>query len=392
MKHINHRALPGMWTACGLIVGACAPGASGAPGNRVLDAIAALPNPTIPGAYDIHVRWHVEAGDTTAVENFSTRIDVVVNGQLIGVLKQSLGVDFGGLSCGTTGDCTVGKLCGYTLGSGIDAMYCVYDSLESTCGCSSGELSGTIPGVDLEPGDEVMAILAPLGDALPDPPEDNTKIEVMGAGALGWNRSLLGAEVVKDDAGTEVLRLKVAVTSVGYGDVSELDFDVVVQAGPTAIAKVGTVPIKVFPFDGCSLDCEPDGCPAPAYSSSAGHWESFCASNGFGLIPWYSQCHCMHIFILDFPFEDVDVLEPWDTGLTQWSDLFDQEYFFDPSVVIRPSLHTSGELITAHDAATMTNGIVLAGGPSCDGDLTGDGLVSSLDLNALLAKFGLACP
>lgn len=390
MSHLrtdSHRSIrrPFHTAVAGLCLIAAAP-TFGAQVNRVLDDIAAVPAQQ-PGTYDIHVQWHAEAAGLDQSENLSTSVVILVNGAEVGTLAESLGVKPGGAPCAGL-PCNTGVPCGFTQTDTVEPMSCAFDPQQG-CKCVSAPFCFTLPGIELTPGDQISAQLEPLGEALPDPPQDNQKTVQMGEGARGWNRALLDAQVIENEQDEQVLQLEIAFTSA-VEDINVLDFGVGIQVGGTTIGLAGEFTVEVFPLDGCSFDCEPDGCPTPQSDPGyGGYWETFCSNSGFGSFPWYQHCRCMNIYILVIEFDQVEFIEPG-YGFTDWEDIIDHGNLTPPTVVLLPSSGAPAELITADDTIVMKTGEPQPPA-SCPEDTNGDGVVNSIDLNAILAKFGLTC-
>lgn len=140
--------------------------------DRRIEGASLIPDPSAPGRFDVQVMWSAGVAGLASRAILQTDVVLLVNGEPVGFESGCLDwiVSNSGLPCSvncdepTCGDYSCG-------GSQANALCRPFDSPSGGyCACATDSLNAIIPGVSLQPGDEIMVLLRPAPGALPPLP------------------------------------------------------------------------------------------------------------------------------------------------------------------------------------------------------------------------------
>ncbi len=172
--------------------------------DRKIQGINILPARE-PGRFDLYIAYTVAAQPSSVPLDLSTDVLFLLNGSLLAAPTHEE-IEFFPyhppceFSQGCGGSCGDANLNGANFG-----LICFEDcpghfdpNLPIDCDCGAW-ITADLPGVELQPGDEIMVILDPAPGALPDPEPSNDEIRsVFHGGPIYWNRRVRSVDVTRD--------------------------------------------------------------------------------------------------------------------------------------------------------------------------------------------------
>jgi len=224
--------------------------------NRRGVGVAVHENAT--GGHDLSVLVELTGSGATHALNLSTEAEIQIDGVPYGdrlawqvFLDPSIGICEG---FGCTGGC--GSL--YEDGV-INAMVCHQSSLDD-CDCGYW-LTANVPGVPVEPGDEIMVILRPAPGAVPDlDPGDDRFVTDFAGEDVGWGLGFRSVSAVPaGQPGIYDFFAVIDLDVAGLYRAADLSGEVEVRIGGTTVEVLDLGGIFAGPPSiSCALDCGSD--------------------------------------------------------------------------------------------------------------------------------------
>jgi len=209
------------------------------------------------GEYDVRARFdiHASGSDTSTPSDASTEVEVRVNGVTVGT-----GVVPVSVTSATPSSCapaTCGGSCGAGNFDGASGVMGCRPEGAAACVCASPELEFALPMVPLRPEDEIMVLLRPAQDALPDPdPSDDIGILTFGS----WNRTLESVDIEPDPAGPGgIIRAHLRVQLFEQNSLPlPMDTRVTFEQNGTVVGD--EIMVLLMPGPGAQPFCSPVSC------------------------------------------------------------------------------------------------------------------------------------
>ncbi|MEM7164821.1 MAG: hypothetical protein AAF581_05115 [Planctomycetota bacterium] len=237
--------------------GAWAQGGPGVVGNRQIDGIATRPG-SAPGTHAVHVLWSAGTGPATATADWSTLIEVRVNGTTAASVTATA-IALGAIDCNLpVGGCSSSACGSWSTGALTVDGFC-RPSSAATGGCECGALFITeLPPVPLVPGDEIMVILLPAPGALPDSnTTDDTWVQTFSKTIAGPNRSIQSVELQPSPTGGTNIHVSYHVESGPSSTTLDLSTGIQVLLNGTVISDTTHTLGKNPDFGSCENNaCE----------------------------------------------------------------------------------------------------------------------------------------